>query len=199
MARDRTRRLISESRIDATRDQLFEFFCDPDTFQRIAPRSEKLQILSHWNALRVGARTSYIAFGGILPARWELEITKIQQGRLVAETMISGPFASWRHETHFIREGRASTLLRDEVTYQLPWGWPGHVVNEPRIRKRLRKWFSDQHDEVFRLVSGRTYDIPGLFTRPLGHMLAAHAISPLGTSYAAFAAFSRSPLFAAQR
>ena len=53
----------------------------------------------------------------------------------------SGPFKSWRHEHDFERIDEKTTRVLDRVTYRVPFGIIGWVVDLLIIRRRVKAMF----------------------------------------------------------
>ncbi len=61
------------------------------------------------------------------------------------DRMIAGRFASFEHDHHFADQGDGTVLLRDEIRFSMPLGWPGALVGkwvlEPHIRGLMQRRF----------------------------------------------------------
>ncbi len=64
---------------------------------------------------------------------WLALIEDFRWNESFCDVQLRGPFAYWRH-CHTVRDeerhGQAGTMVRDDVTYQLPF-WPASAVGAP--------------------------------------------------------------------
>ncbi len=84
---------------------------------------------------------------------WQLGLPQFHESLIEAfhppvffrDRMIAGRFASFEHDHHLVDQGDGSVLLRDEIRFIMPLGWPGAVVGrlvlEPHIRGLMRRRF----------------------------------------------------------
>ena len=67
---------------------------------------------------------------------------------------LQGPYRLWRHAHDFLLvEG--GTLVRDEVTYQLPLGLLGLVAHALLVRRQLEAIFDHRQRRIAELVAPR--------------------------------------------
>lgn len=87
--------------------------------------------------------------------QWQAEIDSFVWNSHFSDRQLRGPFAYWHH-THAItaeaRNGRAGTLLEDEVQYQLPFGGIGGRA-QPLIAWQIGKTFDYRHRRTRELLA----------------------------------------------
>ena len=81
-----------------------------------------------------------------LPLRvsWLAGITEFQWNSHFKDEQVRGPFATFRHRHGTLpetRNGKAGTLVIDEIDYALPFGPLGRLAS-PLVRRQLRRSFA---------------------------------------------------------
>ena len=69
---------------------------------------------------------------GILPGiktNWVTEITHITDKKHFVDEQRFGPYKMWHHE-HFFEENKNGVMMTDKVSYKMPFGAIGHLVNK---------------------------------------------------------------------
>lgn len=150
---------------------VFAFFADPANLPLLMPswqqaRIEEATIVAP--SLLPQAVSTPLAGAGtrltlsfrpfpLSPVRlqWQAEINSFVWSSHFSDTQLRGPFAYWHH-THMVspesRNGKAGTLLRDEIQYQLPFRIAGDLAY-PLIAWQLRKTFNYRHRRTRELLA----------------------------------------------
>jgi ligand-binding SRPBCC domain-containing protein len=81
-----------------------------------------------------------------LPQFHESLIELFQPPVFFRDRMIAGRFAAFEHDHAFTDRSDGTVLLRDEVRFTMPWGWPGDLIGQwimqPDIRGLLHNRFA---------------------------------------------------------
>ena len=156
---------------------VFSFFADPANLPPLMPAWQKARIerpsyvsppprpnggllASAANAIAAGAGTRMtITFRPVplSPVRisWDAEITEFAWDDHFCDCQLRGPFAFWRHchrlqaET---RDGIAGTLLRDEVEYEMPFGFVGELAQRLVGERQFNAIFRFRHKRTAELL-----------------------------------------------
>lgn len=151
-------KFITESRIDAPAEQIFAFLDNPASLPQLFPPQERVRTTKRQEGLISGGRLILVLYGGFMPARWELETTKLEAPLLFEQTMVHGPFRHWRHRCRLMPDGKDGTLVRDTIEFQVRGGWLGWFFGRRRARRRLRRIFDHRHTAILKAITGRTYE-----------------------------------------
>jgi ligand-binding SRPBCC domain-containing protein len=76
-----------------------------------------------------------------LRVTWVTEITHVIEGRLFVDEQRSGPYRMWHHEHHFAAVS-GGVEMRDVVSYTLPLGPLGDLIDRLAVRGRLAAIFA---------------------------------------------------------
>jgi ligand-binding SRPBCC domain-containing protein len=130
--------------------QAWAFFSDPRNLSLITPASLDFVITSNVPAkIYAGLLISYQVrpLWGI-PLRWVTEITHAQEPHLFVDEQRFGPYRLWHHR-HWFREVHQGVEMEDLVTYVVPYGPLGNLLDPLVVRPQL-EWIFDYRQQVLR-------------------------------------------------
>ena len=160
-------RLSTELAIPRPIEDVFGLFASPRNLHRITPRSLGFEYLTDEAPMRAGLEIGYRIrplFG--IPVRWLTRITEFDPPNGFRDVQLRGPYRSWDH-VHRFEAFDGGTLVRDDVTYEVPVGVAGDVLNRFVIRNELagiflyRSWAIRQALAEPGPATGRTVAIAG--------------------------------------
>jgi ligand-binding SRPBCC domain-containing protein len=137
-----THRLWASQVLPLSRQAVFAFFEDPRNLFDITPdwlsfvmkdKSSKAEVFE-------GAEFDYTIRWFGIPMPWKSRIIGYKPPEQFTDVQLVGPYRSWSH-LHTFEETDGSTLMRDTVTYRLPFGPLGDVVHAIAVRKQLEDIF----------------------------------------------------------
>jgi ligand-binding SRPBCC domain-containing protein len=125
---------------------VFGFHERPDALQRLTPPWQKTEVVQPPTSLKVGTRVILKTRVGPLVQTIEAEHVEYEAGRMFADRMVRGPFRHWQHR-HIVRpiDDRSSMLI-DDVEYELPLGVLGRAFGGAFARRQLERLFAYRHD-----------------------------------------------------
>lgn len=172
----------------------------PGAFERLAPPWEDVRVVSRSGGIRDGAEVRLELHKGPVSLDWHLRHTDFVAGKQFVDEQVSGPFDSYRHVHRFLPgDEPGTTLLEDEVTWDVPLGAAGEFLGGPRVQRDLDRTFRFRHARVkedlrlheqYRSTPGKRVAITGasgLIGSALTHLLTTggHEVVPLVRSRAA--------------
>ena len=83
---------------------------------------------------------------------WRVRIESVEPERRIVNVAERSPFALWRHEHLFRELGSGRTLMTDRVTYRMPAGRLGWLVDRLIVRPQLEGAFAERHRRTRRLL-----------------------------------------------
>ena len=138
-----THETVVESDIKST----FDWFEHEGSFRRLMPPWEVAEEVRADDSLEVGSQRvfRFPAPGApFLKMTWVAEHTAYDPPNHFADKMVKGPFWSWNHN-HDLIENDGVTTVRDEVTYQVPFGPLGNLADTIMggwlVKSRISKMF----------------------------------------------------------
>lgn len=149
-------RLHSRLRVERSITDVFAFFERPENLDRITPPWMGMRILSADRDMRVGLEIDYaITPFPHLRARWRSRIAGYEPPTSFLDVQLQGPYARWEHRHSFRADGDG-TVVEDDVTYAVPFGPLGDLLELPLVRPRLRAIFGYRDAAIARLLPGTT-------------------------------------------
>lgn len=130
--------------IDAPAERLFRFHLDTRNAPLISPDNARFLAIEGDFPVVEGSEVRLRVRQPPIPTvqEWLIRIDRIVPGRLVVDEAIRSPFAAWRHEHRFEPLGPGRTRMTDHVTYRLPLGPLGEVVDRLVARRQLERMFA---------------------------------------------------------
>lgn len=108
-------------------DEVFSFFSRPENLQTITPPWLDFRMVQTPQALIAGSLIRYRLRWHLIPIRWTTKITEWNPPNGFVDRALSGPYALWNHEHSFVTQD-GGTMMRDHVTYALPFGPLGRLA-----------------------------------------------------------------------
>lgn len=137
-----THQLTASQVLALPRKQVFAFFEDPRNIFDITPDwlSFVMKDRDSKTAMSEGAEFDYTIRWYGIPLPWRSRITRYKPPGQFTDIQIAGPYRSWSH-LHRFEDVPEGTLMRDTVTYQLPLGPLGNMVNTLVVQRQLEDIF----------------------------------------------------------
>lgn len=145
--------------VDADIDRVWDFYTDINHLKVITPPQLRLEIVrttAAGNRLDEGAEVWLSARYAAIRARWHSKITFARKYVYVDE-MLEGLFPYWRHTHTFEKEegDTKTTIVKDEVEFEMPYGVFGKLVLEGYAMSQLEKIFAHRKEATIRALSRR--------------------------------------------
>jgi ligand-binding SRPBCC domain-containing protein len=139
------------------REQAFAFFEDPRNLFDITPDWLRFVMRDRETKVSVfdGAEFDYtIRWLGVL-LLWKSRIEGYRPPERFTDIQLVGPYRSWRH-LHTFDEVPGGTLIRDLVTYRLPFGPLGALAHALAVRRQLQDIFRYRAQRIDAWARGRS-------------------------------------------
>lgn len=136
--------LRAEQELPISKKEAWGFLSNPHNLKKITPPHMGFEITSPYTDDKVyeGQIITYkvYPFKGI-KSFWVTEITKVKEGEYFIDEQRFGPYKMWHHE-HFIEEKGTGVLMTDIISYKIPFGFIGRLVEPIIVQKQLKEIFS---------------------------------------------------------
>lgn len=144
--------LCRTTSVPAPVEVVWDFIATPKNLNLITPQNLSFTILSEapekmYEGLLIRYRVSIPLFG---KWSWLTEIKHIRDRKSFVDEQRSGPYRLWYHY-HEVKPYSDGTNIIDEVTYQMPLGFLGDLVNTMIIKRQLDEIFN-YREEVFKKI-----------------------------------------------
>jgi ligand-binding SRPBCC domain-containing protein len=136
--------LSSSQELPISISEAWDYFSSPKNLSKITPPEMGFVITSSIDEKAYeGQIISYNV--GILPGirtSWVTEITKVKDQHYFVDEQRFGPYSMWHHEHFFEALPNGNTLMKDKISYKIPLGFLGQIMNSIFIKKQLNHIFS---------------------------------------------------------
>lgn len=121
--------------------RVFSFFADAGNLERMTPPWLGFRIRTALPiSLGPGTRIDYSLRLGPVPVRWRTRIDFWEPEKRFVDLQEHGPYARWVHLHEFTPMG-GGVLMRDLVSYALPFGALGALAHAALVRALLARIF----------------------------------------------------------
>src|SRR5210317_56157 len=117
--------------IRSTIDEIWEFISTPNNLKEITPKAMNFEILN--DDLPKKMYPGMIISYKVNPFKWYrttwvTEITNIKENKYFIDEQRVGPYSIWHHQ-HIIEPVDDGVLMKDIVSYKLPFGLLGRIAH----------------------------------------------------------------------
>lgn len=137
-----THRLVTSQVLLLPCRAAFTFFEDPRNLFDITPHWLRFVMKDRDSRTEMfeGAEFDYTIRWFGIPLPWKSRIIGYLPPEQFTDIQLAGPYRSWSH-LHTFEDREEGTLMRDTVTYKLPFGPLGVMVNAIVVRRQLEDIF----------------------------------------------------------
>ncbi|WP_299108066.1 SRPBCC family protein [uncultured Tenacibaculum sp.] len=147
--------LSTQQVLEVPLKQAWGFFSSPENLQKITPSHMGFQITSDVESKAyAGQIITYKV--GILPgikSSWVTEITQVKEQDFFIDEQRFGPYSMWHHEHWFEELSNGNTLMKDKISYKIPFGFLGHLAQSIFIKKQLKGIFEHRYETLEKLFN----------------------------------------------
>jgi ligand-binding SRPBCC domain-containing protein len=135
--------LRSSQVIPIPREKAFSFFEKPENLSEITPDWLNFRFDSKGVQSKTyeGAEFQYTIRWLLIKLKWHTKISEYRRPELFTDVQVKGPYLMWEH-IHTFEPVPEGTIMRDAVTYRIPFGFIGEIFHRLIIKKQLQEIFS---------------------------------------------------------
>jgi hypothetical protein len=124
-------------------ERAFSFFEKPENLFEITPDwlDFRLDNKGEQSETCEGAEFDYTIRWFAIRIQWHTQISEYRRPESFTDIQVKGPYVMWRH-LHTFEPVPEGTLMRDYVTYRIPFGPMGNIFHRFIIRRQLEDIFS---------------------------------------------------------
>ena len=146
--------IIKQQLIKSSIEEVWDFASSPKNLKKITP--------SYMNFTIKSKNTDEKIYPGMIiwykvspifkiPTIWVTEITQVNKNQYFVDEQRVGPYKIWHHEHHFKVE-KDGVLMTDIISYKLPFGILGRIINYLFIKNKINDIFNYRYsrmEEIF--------------------------------------------------
>ena len=134
----------------------FDFHKDTNNLKLITPPGIDVKIESIELPLKLGSEIILrITQFGFFRSKWHIRLTEFLENKLITDTQIKGPFAVWKHK-HIFEEKGETTLMTDELEFELPFGLLGDIAYKVFVARLIKKQFEYRQRVTKQILESRS-------------------------------------------
>lgn len=143
--------------IAAPVEEVFRFHLDTRNAALISPAGTRIDRVEGTFPVASGSMISMRMRQSPMPfsLTWRVRIEDVTAPERVVDVAERSPFAAWRHEHLFAPLGPDRTRMTDRVTYRLPGGPLGRLIDRLVVRRQLAAAFTERHRLTRELLEAR--------------------------------------------
>ncbi|SOD11914.1 SRPBCC family protein [Pedobacter xixiisoli] len=136
--------LYRETELPITMLAAWDFFSNPTNLSKITPAEMDFKVVTSNLPQHIhnGLIIEYVVrpLAGV-PLKWISQISSVNAPHSFVDEQLKGPYAYWHHE-HTFEEKGGKVLMKDKVTYAVPFGVLGQLANKLVVRSKLEEIFN---------------------------------------------------------
>lgn len=136
--------LYRETVLPITMLAAWDFFSNPTNLSKITPEEMDFKVVTSNLPQQIhnGLIIEYVVrpLAGV-PLKWISQISSVNAPYSFVDEQLKGPYAYWHHE-HTFEEKGGRVLMKDKVTYSVPFGVLGQLANKLIVRSKLEEIFN---------------------------------------------------------
>lgn len=148
--------LTAEQTIDVSLEKAWNFFSSPENLEKITPSHMGFKITSNVDKKAYTGQiiTYKVAVLPGIKTNWITEITQVKEQEFFIDEQRFGPYKMWHHEHWFEELENGKTLMKDKISYKIPFGFLGDIAQSIFIKKQLKAIFEHRFTTLEKLFNG---------------------------------------------
>ena len=139
--------------IDSDIDTVFSFFSNAENLSKITPPKLKFKILTPLPIkMKEGQLIDYTIKILGKRIRWRTIITEFNPNIKFVDQQLKGPYSMWHH-THEFKEIDNKVEMIDKISYAIPFGFLGRIVNFIFVKGDLDEIFNYRYKVIEKLFN----------------------------------------------
>ena len=136
--------LEAQQELPISLEKAWDYFSSPENLTEITPPKMQFKISSKVDRPAYqGQIITYkvVPFLGV-KTNWVTEITSVKEQEFFIDEQRFGPYKMWHHEHFFESLANGNTLMKDKISYKIPFGFLGAIAQGLFIKSQLTEIFS---------------------------------------------------------
>jgi ligand-binding SRPBCC domain-containing protein len=145
----------AKQNLPITISEAWEFFSNPNNLPKITPPWLNFKVTSNLSdKMYAGMIIAYKVHPILgIPNTWVTEITHVKEPLYFVDEQRFGPYKFWHHQ-HIFRETKNGIEMEDIVSYGVPLGAIGSIINSLIISKKIKSIFKFRTQALNKMFAG---------------------------------------------
>lgn len=126
-----------QSKVHASAESLYKWHESDAAFERLVPPGQPVKLIHKDPGLEKGVKAKIRMGYPPFSLHWVAEHIACNSGRSFTDKQIKGPCTFWEHQHEMISVSEKLSILKDTITYRVPFGFD--------LTSKLEKLFSYRH------------------------------------------------------
>jgi ligand-binding SRPBCC domain-containing protein len=149
--------LSAEQVVDISLAKAWDYFSSPKNLSKITPPEMSFDITSEvdkkvYKGQIITYKVSPLPF---IKTNWVTEITNVENHSFFIDEQRFGPYQMWHHEHWFEELENGKTLIKDKISYKIPFGFLGHIAQVLFVKKQLQSIFEFRFKSLEKIFNGK--------------------------------------------
>lgn len=133
----------TQQKLNISKNDAWNFFSNPSNLSKITPPWLGFQVTSSLpEKMYAGLIITYKVRPLLnIPQIWVTEITHVNEPYYFVDEQRFGPYKMWHHEHIFKETEDGKIIMEDIVSYAVPFGLIGRIINGIIISKKIKEIF----------------------------------------------------------
>lgn len=143
----------TSQKINISKNDAWKFFSNPANLSKITPPWLSFQVTSSLpDKMYAGLIISYLVRPLLsFPQTWVTEITQVSEPNYFVDEQRFGPYKMWHHEHIFKETEDGNVFMEDIVSYVVPFGFLGRIMNTIIISKKINEIFNYRREVLVKM------------------------------------------------
>ncbi len=131
----------------------WKFFSNPANLSKITPPWLNFEVRTKLpDKMYPGMIITYFVRPVLnIPQTWVTEITNVNEPNYFVDEQRFGPYKMWHHEHIFTQTEDGKILMQDIVSYVVPFGFVGRIINSLVITKKITDIFNYRSEVLIKM------------------------------------------------
>ena len=142
----------TSQKLNISKNNAWDFFSNPSNLSKITPT---------WLNFEVKTKLPEKMYSGMIityfvrpllniPQIWVTEITHVNELNYFVDEQRFGPYKMWHHE-HIFKPTDGGVIMEDIITYVVPFGFFGRIMNRLVIEKKINEIFNYRRNVLIKM------------------------------------------------
>ena len=143
----------TSQKLNISKNNAWDFFSNPSNLSKITPT---------WLNFEVRTKLPEKMYSGMIityfvrpllniPQTWVTEITHVNEPNYFVDEQRFGPYKMWHHEHIFKSTESGGVMMEDIVSYAVPFGFLGRILNRLVIEKKISEIFNYRREVLIKM------------------------------------------------
>lgn len=130
-------------------EEAWDFFSKPKNLSVITPDYLRFEMTTESQGSIYPGQIIAYRIRPILniPIEWVTEITHVKELNYFIDEQLVGPYRLWHHE-HWFKSTPHGVEMNDIITYKMPFGPFGKLLNDVKVKKDLASIFAYRREKL---------------------------------------------------